>query len=275
VIFLSLSFLSAFHHTIVHDWGEKQLTFRRYFVFDVLLVLLAVYTYLAYTHLGLNSSGNASGAPKVRDKRMLPMAKHKEYLDFLFNSGAYDTLRAELFDLVHRWYEFRIQSAIGGDLEQSGVRLGEDATYCIAQEVSWVPVNFLTFSDDANLSYADATKAYIEEHMGESWNWWPLAPRQYRLRPRYCRLEWKSVCDSSPFLYSSTVRLTSYTSHAERLATLIFRRASRKPYSKLSELRHSLSILTSPLAHLHTRRVGMEAVRRAPMASYPLCHSLA
>jgi hypothetical protein len=43
-------------------------------------------------------------------------------------------------------------------------------------------------------------KAFIEKHMGESWNWWPLAPRLYQLRPGYFRLQWISVRGSNSLI---------------------------------------------------------------------------
>jgi hypothetical protein len=245
----------------IHDTSERQLNVRWCVVLGVFSVLLAVIAYLAYIHLSLKTSGNSGGAVEEHDDKEIQMPHGSDLREFLYNSEAYNTSRTELFDVAHELYEKRILSAIGRDLEQAGVRLEKDVTHYTGQEISWVPVHYLTFSDDASLSYADTMKAAIEERMGESWNWWPLAPRLHQLRPGYCRLQWKSVCGSSSFLSSDTIQLTAYKSHAEPFATSIFRRVSRTLCNKLSKLRLPSSTLTLPLANAYTRRAGIVAVK--------------
>jgi hypothetical protein len=259
----------------IHDTSEKQLNVCWYVVLGVVSVLLAAIVYLAYIHLGLETSGNSGGAVEGHDEKEIQMPDGSDWRDFLYNSEAYNTSGTELFNVAHELYEKRIRSAIGGDLEQAGVRLEKDVTRYTGREISWVPVHYLTFSDDASLSYADTMKAVIEERMGESWNWWPLAPRLHQLRPGYCRLQWKSVCGSSSFFSSDTIQLTAHKSHAEPFATSIFRRASRTLCNKLSKLRLPSSTLTLPLANVYTRRAGIVSVKRAPEVSPRPCHILA
>jgi hypothetical protein len=245
----------------IHDTSGKQLNVWWYVVLGVVSVLLAAIAYLAYIHPSLKTSGNSGGTVEGHDDKETQMPHGSDLRDFFCNSEAYNTSRSELFDVAHEMYEKRILSAIGRDLEQAGVRLEKDVTHYTGREISWVPVHYLTFSDDASLSYADTMKAAIEERMGESWNWWPLAPRLHQLRPGYCRLQWKSVCGSSSFLSSDTIQLTAYKSHAEPFATSIFRRVSRTLCNKLSKLRLPSSTLTFPLANAYTRRAGIVAVK--------------
>jgi hypothetical protein len=259
----------------IHDLSERPLNIPWDVVLGVVSILLAAIAYLAYIHLDLKSCGESGGAMEGHGEKETPMADRSDLRDSLYNSEAYNTFSVEPFDFVHASYEKRILSAVGGDLEQSGVRLGEDVIHHIAREISWVPVHYLDFSDDTSLSYADATKAFIETYMGESWNWWPLAPRLYQLRQGYCRLQWMSVCGSSSFFSGDLTRLTTLTSHVEPFATSTFQRLSRKMYNKLSELRRRSSTLASPLANMHTRRVGMAAVKRALAVPPRPCHSLA
>jgi hypothetical protein len=172
----------------------------------VSMILGAGFAYLGYRKLSYKSSSalreHSSSAIEERKDEQIPTTKDVYIHDLLYDSEALNNFKAEVLEFVHESYEKRILTAIGGEMEQSGFRLEEDVTYSIAREISWVPVHFLTFSDDYSLSYTDKIKASIEEHMGESWNWWPLAPRLHQLRPGYCRLQWISVCgSSSPILW--------------------------------------------------------------------------
>jgi hypothetical protein len=143
-----------------------------------------------------NSGGDSSDALDEDDEEELWSTEYRYIHEFLYHSEAYSIFRADLLDFVHKPYEKRILSAIGSDLVgPTGIRLGQDMIHCMAQEISWVPEQALTFSRDVDLSYGDNVKAFVEDHLGESWNWWPLVPRIHGLRPGYCRLQWKSVSD--------------------------------------------------------------------------------
>jgi hypothetical protein len=132
----------------------------------------------------------------------LPPIRDNGTHTLLYNSDAYDISRAGLLDYVHEPYEKRILLAIGDEAEQSGVHLEQDSIHCMARDISWVPVQSFAYLSDTDLSCADGAKAFVEDRLGESWNWWPLAPRIHRLRSGYCRIQWKSVCISPPNLFS-------------------------------------------------------------------------
>jgi hypothetical protein len=152
-----------------------------------------------------NSSDDSSDALDDDDEKELWSTEYRHIHDFLYHSEAYIIFRAGLLDFVHKPYEKRILSAIGSDLVGSaGSPLGEDIIRCMAQEVSWVPEQALTFSRDVNVSFGDTMKAFVEDRLGESWNWWPLAPRMHGLRLGYCRLQWKSVSSPRPSLQAKT-----------------------------------------------------------------------
>ena len=142
----------------------------------------------------LSSDDSSSESLDEDDEKDLSTTEYQDIHDFLVKSEAYRTYKAGLLDFMHRPYERRMSIAIGRDAVGSdGVALDQDALICIAREISWVPTHLLTFSHDTGISNSDKLKAFIEDHMGETWNWWPLAPRLHRLRPSYCRLSWKSV----------------------------------------------------------------------------------
>lgn len=128
------------------------------------------------------------------DGKAMVTAQHHDMHEFVSNSEAYWAYKANILEFVHKPYERRVLSAVANSLVgPSGEFLDPDATQLLAQEISWVPKHLLRFSYDDHLSYSDAFKAFVETNMGETWNWWPLAPRLHSLRPRYCRLQWKSV----------------------------------------------------------------------------------
>jgi hypothetical protein len=142
----------------------------------------------------LDSGGSSSDSLDEDDEKDLSTTEYHDIHDFLVNSRAYDTFKADLLEFMHKPYERRVLSAIGRHVVGScGAHLDQDAISFVAREISWVPTRLLEFSNDTSLSYGDRVKGFIEDRMGETWNWWPLAPRQHRLRPSYRRLKWISV----------------------------------------------------------------------------------
>lgn len=63
----------------------------------------------------------------------------------------------------------------------------------LAREISWIPVHHIDFSHDMQVSYLDRMKGFVEDHLAESWDWWPLGPRLRPLEAGFCRLQWKTV----------------------------------------------------------------------------------
>jgi len=112
----------------------------------------------------------------------------------LSDSGALYVLELNLLIDINKTYGKRVLLALGGDLVgPQGCHLEPNEIACVAKEISWVPPHIITSSKDVGGSYSDGIKTCVEQFMGETWNWWPLAPRLQRLRPGYYRVEWKSV----------------------------------------------------------------------------------
>jgi hypothetical protein len=129
--------------------------------------------------------------------------------DSLATSQAYDIFKADLLDFLHQPYERCILSAISENLTGSpGDHMEQHTRRHIAREISWVPTHLLTFSYDASISYCDRFKALVESHIGETWNWWPLAAQVHRLSSGYCRLGWISVSVLGLTAHNSTAMLT-------------------------------------------------------------------
>lgn len=183
-VYLPLSFSASFFGMNMQDTGKTQ---HEYGWLLAPLFLTTVCILLAF-HL----------SAMLRDHHMIgiPPISTSGTHTLLYNSDAYDIFRAGLLDSVHEPYEKRILLAIGGEVEQSGLHLEQDSIHYVAREISWVPVQFFTYPSDTDPSCAGAAKAFVEDRLGESWNWWPLAPRIHRPRSGYCRIQWKSVCIS-------------------------------------------------------------------------------
>jgi hypothetical protein len=118
---------------------------------------------------------------------------------FILDSNACVHFKKSLLEYVHKPYEKRILTALGGspfwEMCQSKVSLTG-----LARELSWVPTNLVSFSHDRSLGTADLLKGYIEDTMGETWNWSPMEGRRYRLEDGSCRLNWKAVSVCIPCL---------------------------------------------------------------------------
>jgi hypothetical protein len=183
-VYLPLSFSASFFSMNMSDTGKTQ---HEYWWLLALLFLTTVCILLAFHVSAILSDHHKIG---------IPPSSNSGTHSLLYNSDAYDIFRAGLLDSVHEPYEKRILLALGGEVEQSGVHLEQDSIHHVAREISWVPEQFFTYPSDTDLSCAGAAKAFVEDRLGESWNWWPLAPRIHWPRSGYCRIQWKSVCIS-------------------------------------------------------------------------------
>ena len=163
--------------------------------------------------------GDSSDGLDEDDEKELSTTEYRDIHDFLINSKAYDTFKADLLDFMHKPYERRIMSAFGaGVIGSRGEALHQDVTHSVAREVSWIPTRLLELSHNESSSYGNAVKGFIEHHMGETWTWWPLAPRLPGLRPGYFRMKWKSVC--APRLFSAGMEAAMLTFNPSRAASL-------------------------------------------------------
>lgn len=112
--------------------------------------------------------------------------------NFVLGSDACIQFKRTLLDFVHKPYEKRIMAALDSSLDRMAC-YDRDYLARVAREISWVPRDLLCFSQDQSLTMADHFKGYVEDFMGESWNWSPFAARRYPLQADCCRLSWKSV----------------------------------------------------------------------------------
>jgi len=111
---------------------------------------------------------------------------------FILGSKAYVRFKASSFDFAHELYEERIMSALSRDLPQELCQ-GQVCLARTARRLSWVPTSLIHFSHERSLGTSDRFKGFIEDTVGERWNWSPLADRNHRLQAGYLRLSWKSV----------------------------------------------------------------------------------
>lgn len=112
--------------------------------------------------------------------------------DFVLGSDACMQFKRTLLDFVHKPYEKRIMAALDSSLDRMAC-YDRDYLARVAREISWVPRDLLCFSQDQSLTMTDHFKGYVEDFMGETWNWSPFAARRYPLQADCCRLSWKSV----------------------------------------------------------------------------------
>lgn len=116
--------------------------------------------------------------------------------DFLLGSIAYRTFKEQLVDFVHRPYEGRVLAALGADIiSEDGKHLGKEEIKVTARDISWSPVRLVDFSAAIPDGYglSDYVKGWVEDILGETWNWWPLAQRRRRLNDGFSRVIWVSV----------------------------------------------------------------------------------
>lgn len=121
-----------------------------------------------------------------------------------FKNYAQLTFEWDLIHCVHRRYEGRLCSIMAGAtlVGHSGTHLSPSRSLSIIRELCWVPRHLISVVRHNSFSISDDTKSFVELQIGETWNWWPLAPASRRLRTGYHRLGWKLVCDPAMILYS-------------------------------------------------------------------------
>ena len=112
--------------------------------------------------------------------------------NFVLGSDAYMQFKRTLLNFVHKPYERRIMTALDSNPDRTAWH-GRDYLARVAREISWVPRDLLCFSQHQSLTMADQFKGFVEDFMGERWNWSPFAARRYPLQADCCRLSWKSV----------------------------------------------------------------------------------
>lgn len=111
---------------------------------------------------------------------------------FILDSDACLQFKRTLFEFVHRPYERRIMNALNSS-RNGTARYDRNHLARVAREISWVSTDLLCFSHDQSLAVSDHFKGYVEDFMGETWNWSPFTARRYPLQVDFCRLSWKSV----------------------------------------------------------------------------------
>jgi hypothetical protein len=124
-----------------------------------------------------------------------------EIRSFILDSKACIQFKKSLLKFVHKPYEERILRVLTSS-PTSGTQQDKSSPLRLARELSWVPTDLFSFSHDRSLSFIDNFKGFVEDTMGETWNWSPLETRRHSLRTDCCRLSWTSV-SVSRIIYQS------------------------------------------------------------------------
>jgi len=113
------------------------------------------------------------------------------------------TFEWDLLQYAQSPYEHRLRSIMAGAtlVDQSGADLSPSKALSTIREISWVSLPLFRVFRKTRSSISDKVKTFVESQMGETWNWWPLAPASCRLRAGYYRLQWKSVCASAELCF--------------------------------------------------------------------------
>lgn len=119
--------------------------------------------------------------------------------EFILGSIAYGRFKMRLLTFAHEPYEKRLLAALSGRTTGGAIEDSESAAH-IARELSWVPPHLFSSSEDRSLGLSDHMKGFVEDIMGESWNWTPFMNRQRRLQNDSYRLSWKCVSLSRALL---------------------------------------------------------------------------
>lgn len=114
---------------------------------------------------------------------------------FLLQSKGYGMFKAELLDFVHRPYEERLYAALQDSAitSESGTPGSSEAKVAWSRELAWVPSSLFNFGCEVKSLKLNRLKGFVEDALGEVWDWWPLQQRVLPLEAGYTRLSWITV----------------------------------------------------------------------------------
>lgn len=120
---------------------------------------------------------------------------------FLLRSEAYATFRTQLLHFVHEPYKKRLHAALRDNeiISESGRPIPPDTKVDLVKELAWVPPSLFSAVFEVQRPRLNHLQAFVEDSLGEVWDWWPLQQRVRPLKAGYCRLSWVTVsCHSDP-----------------------------------------------------------------------------
>jgi hypothetical protein len=114
---------------------------------------------------------------------------------FLLGSEAYANFRTQLLDFVHDPYKKRMYAALRDNAinPESGTPASPEAQFGLVKELAWVPPSLFSFVSEVQVPKLNCLKAFVEDSLGEVWDWWPFRQRVRSLKAGYCRLSWITV----------------------------------------------------------------------------------
>jgi hypothetical protein len=183
----------------------------------------------------IDSEADDSDQAEDDDDSILSQGTIDQIKLFLLRSEAYATFRTQLLDFVHDPYEKRLYAALRDNaiISESGTPVSPEAKFGLVKELAWVPPSLFSFVFEVHASTLNGVKGFVEDSLGEVWDWWPFRQRVRSLKPGYCRLTWVTVsCHSVSYgLLPPTDGCIFSQAEARAFLTLpqMHKRRSRKP----------------------------------------------
>ncbi|KAK5713665.1 hypothetical protein LTR15_011365 [Elasticomyces elasticus] len=112
--------------------------------------------------------------------------------NFILASHAYRLFLEHLFPLVRFSYVQRLDEILGAVPDDKGFSFQE--LRVAVSERRWLSKREVPFSQAVSTTLEDKMKAFVEDHLSERWNWWPLRSRSLPLEIGYTRLYWNCSC---------------------------------------------------------------------------------
>lgn len=120
---------------------------------------------------------------------------------FMLSSVAFAKFRENLRQFVHQDFNFKLRQLIDG-LSKPGQRdLFSSSSIAdlkrLLDDLHFVTSDQIRILQGENLGFSNRLKAAIEDATGDTWDWWPLKPRQLSIPFNQARLYW--ACVSLPY----------------------------------------------------------------------------
>lgn len=147
------------------------------------------------------ASASADEEPEDDGLEAQPFGEFASLRDFILASHSYQGLKDELVAFVCRNYTKRIENVLRcTPRDNAEAKHSRQELQSFASEFRWLSSTDVNISFEVVQTWTNSLKAFVEDTLGESWNWWPLKARVQPIPRGYARVRWSCASLSTPYL---------------------------------------------------------------------------
>jgi hypothetical protein len=143
----------------------------------------------------INNSSSESDDLEEDSSELPRLSEFSRFKKFMVSSAAFSTLREKLRLFTFPSFKSSLHSLVTKlfDSAQISEALVPRLRYFITEFEFISPESIQITYTDKSMSLSNKIKALVEDRTGQTWEWWPLQPRDLPLAPDYARIKWQCV----------------------------------------------------------------------------------